>query len=58
MPTHTGRRAPTGVKVRKESHCPLSCCKVDLFFFYSSFQLMEKEKWTVNEEKVYFKVNL
>ncbi len=42
MPTHTGGHTPTEVKVREESHCPLSSCEVDLFLFYSSFQLMEE----------------
>lgn len=57
MPTQTDERAPTEVTEREESHCHVSCCEVNLVLLYSSFQLMEKERGTVNEQ-VYFKVNV
>lgn len=58
MPTHTGGHAPTEVTQRRIA---LSSIKLWVFFFlffflqlYSSFQLMEKEKGTVNEGKSLF----
>lgn len=50
------------VKVTKDAYCLLPSCDLASFLFYSSLQLREKDKGTVDgwggKKEVYFKVNL